>query len=150
MSPSLHKTLTALAILAAAIALVAISLHDAGAQPRAAAVPANCDRGQLLVADSQGRFVCTSPRSALQLSGCQTGDFVVTDSSGDLRCERPSSTTWNVRALLPSCSSNELLVSEGFGAWRCASARSLGILPSCSSGEILVSEGSGSWRCTSR
>ena len=132
-------------VLGAGLTLVfAAVTRDAIAQPRRPpSLPAGCSAGQIVVSEGDGQFVCRSPGRALQLAGCSSGDFVVSGHNNELRCERPSSTSWGVRNLLPDCSSGAMLVSEGFGRWRCVES----ILPRCSSGEILVSEGSGQWRC---
>ena len=130
----------------AVLALLALSpfARSALAQPsRGPQLPARCDAGELLVATSFGRFECRSPSRALQLSGCDAGDFVVAGHGGELRCERPANASRGVRGLLPECASGEVLVSEGFGRWRCVDSP----LPRCSPGETLVSEGSGRWRC---
>lgn len=130
----------------AALALLALSpfARSALAQPaRAPQFPARCDAGELLVAASFGRFECRPPSRALALAGCDAGDFVVAGRGGELRCERPGNASHGLRGLLPDCTSGEVLVSEGFGRWRCVDSA----LPRCSSGETLVSEGSGRWRC---
>ncbi|MFO0626941.1 MAG: hypothetical protein U0325_15120 [Polyangiales bacterium] len=130
----------------AALALLALApfARPAGAQTgHGPQLPARCDAGELLVAGSFGRFECRSPSRALALAGCDAGDFVVAGHSGELRCERPANASRGVRGLLPECSAGEVLVSEGFGRWRCVDSP----LPRCASGETLVSEGSGRWRC---
>ena len=109
----------------------------------AATIPNDCSSGQLLVSQGNNTFACVSPSRALALYGCNEGDFI-TMKSGELRCQGITSSTWNVKALLPSCSSGEFLQSEGFGSWRCVSAPTS--LPSCSSGETIVMDGG--WRCT--
>jgi hypothetical protein len=119
----------------------------AHADTRLATIPNDCSSGALLVSQGGGNFSCVSPSRALQLSGCHDGDFVTMSSSGELACQGISSTTWSVKALLPNCSSGQVLQSEGFGSWRCVSPSSLNTLPSCSSGETIVMDG-GSWRCT--
>ena len=109
----------------------------------------DCYSGELLVSKGQGQFECVSPSRALALSNCQSGDFV-TSTGSELKCDRPQNMSWNIKALLPSCSSGQVLVSEGFGSWRCVTPSTLPVLPSCSSGEILVSDGGSSWKCASR
>lgn len=131
--------------LSAIIAIVLVGSSTlANADTPLASIPNDCSSGSLLVSQGSGSFACVSPNRALQLSGCRDGDFVTT-SNGELVCQGISSTTWSVKALLPNCSSGQILQSEGFGNWRCVSPPA--ILPSCSSGETIVMDG-GSWRCT--
>lgn len=104
-----------------ACALAAMS-HRAEAQT-APALPTSCSRGELVVYDGGGRFTCESVNDVLRLSGCSSGDFVTAASGGGLRCVRPSNVSWDVRGLLPDCSSGSTLVSEGFGRWRCEAPR---------------------------
>jgi hypothetical protein len=136
--------LAALAGAASSFALTA-TLGSAEAQRRSAALPGNCNQGDLVVADGGGGFRCESPPRALELGNCSNGDFVSIDGGG-LECRGPNSGSWGIRGLLPDCSSNQMLVSEGFGSWRCTDSP----LPRCSSGEILVSEGYSGWRCERR
>ncbi len=133
------------ATISAALAAGFVTIGTVGAQPRVPPLP-GCDSDGIVVSRN-GKLVCERTQPALGLAFCNDGDHVVTDAFGRLRCERPGATSSGpARGLLPSCSTGEVLVSEGGGAWRCRPPP----LPNCSSGEILVSEGSGSWKCTKR
>ncbi|MBI5491291.1 MAG: hypothetical protein HY905_28435 [Deltaproteobacteria bacterium] len=125
--------------------------HPVSADEDERQLPGDCSDGELVVYDGFDRFKCVSPFEALHLSNCDSGDFVTVEY-GSLKCISREETASASHALLPSCSSGETLVSEGFGEWDCASRDSAAraVLPSCSSGEILVSEGSSGWRCASR
>ena len=114
-------------------------------------LPTNCSSGELVVYEGFHRFECLTPFEALKLSNCDSGDFITVEY-GSLKCVGREEYASASHALLPSCSSGETLVSEGFGQWDCASRDSAAraVLPSCSSGQILVSEGSSGWRCASR
>ena len=90
---------------------------------------------------------------APQLPKCEAGALL--GSTGDgYACKRPeevfkaarTSNAWGAEYMLPDCSSDKLLESEGFGRWKCIDRSSL--VPSCSTGETLRSEGSSGWRCT--
>lgn len=132
----------------AALAGGAVALTLAGTLGRAGAAgpfPGECADGQLVVAVGRGQLGCRSIRQALALSGCQRGDFVAAGPGGELRCETPTSSS-GAHGLLPQCSADQIVVSEGSSGWRCASRLPDRILPSCSYGEFLASEGS-SWRC---
>jgi hypothetical protein len=118
------------------------------AQSRAPSLPSDCSSGEFVVSRGGGEFRCVPGSEALRLSGCDAGDFVGMGSSGRMECISPSSTSWDVRGLLPDCSSGQMLVSEGFGRWRCTEA-ARAAMPDCSSNEMAVSEGSGRWRCMS-
>ncbi len=53
----------------------------------------------------------------LEVDGyCSRGDLLV-------RCVGPSNTSWGAQGLLPRCSRDEIVVSEGFGKWKCAQQR---------------------------
>lgn len=142
MRSTIHTVLAALAGGAVALTLAG-TLGRAGA---AGPFPSECAEGQIVVAVGRGQLGCRSVRQALALSGCQRGDFVVAGSSGELRCEAPSTSSSGARGLLPQCSSDQIVVSEGGSGWRCVSRLPDRLLPSCSSGEYLAADGS-SWRC---
>lgn len=110
-----------IALFVAALTLVlvagretAVSADDA---PR---LPTGCWSGEVVVARSGGGFECLDLREMLHLSGCNDGDFITWDSSGHLECSRPTSFSSGAQALLPQCSSGQILVSEGYSGWRCA------------------------------
>ncbi|NMC70905.1 MAG: hypothetical protein GYA57_12695 [Myxococcales bacterium] len=108
-------------LFAAAIALLLLGGREtAVSADDAPQLPTGCWSGQVVVAASSGRFACVDLREALRLSGCNDGDFLTWDSSGHLACTRPNVFSSGSRGLLPECSSGEILVSEGFGRWRCA------------------------------
>ena len=121
------------------------------ADEEALRLPSNCSSGELVVYEGFDRFQCMTPFEALKLSNCDSGDFITVEY-GSLKCVSREESASASHALLPSCSSGETLVSEGFGEWDCASRESASraVLPSCSSGQILVSEGSSGWRCADR
>lgn len=111
-----------MAVVCVGACAIASGVHRAEAQT-APALPTSCSRGELVLYDGGGRFTCASVADALRLSGCSSGDFVTAASGGGLHCVRPSNVSWDVRGLLPDCSSGSTLVSEGFGRWRCEAPR---------------------------
>ena len=114
-------------------------------------LPDDCSGGEIVVYEGFHRFQCLTPFEALKLSGCDTGDFITVEY-GSLKCIGREEYASASHALLPSCSSGQTLVSEGFGEWDCASRDEAvrSVLPSCSSGQTLVSEGYSGWRCADR
>jgi hypothetical protein len=81
-------------------------------------LPADCSSGELVVFDSFGRFQCVAVSEALRLPNCDSGDFLTVEY-GTLKCVGREESSSASHALLPSCSSGETLVSEGFGEWDC-------------------------------
>lgn len=86
-----------------------------------------------------------------QLPQCRSGELIVATDQG-YRCASLESlmkdmrgSSWGTEFVMPTCSSGQLLQSEGFGKWRCLDENKL--LPRCSSGETLRSEGSSGWTC---
>jgi len=124
-------------------ALASVATARADALPTGPTIP-SCPLDSLLVSQGNSTFACVAPDHALKLSGCRDGDFLTT-SGGQLRCKGISGSS-STKALLPDCSSGQVLQSEGSGSWRCVSPTAS--LPSCSSGDTLVSEGSSGWKCT--
>lgn len=104
-----------------ALAVQAGEFRPLSAQDREPQLPNDCWSGELVVAESGGEFDCMPLRDALHMSGCDDGDFLTYDSSGGLECISPSQFSSGARALLPQCSSGEILVSEGYSGWRCSS-----------------------------
>jgi hypothetical protein len=72
----------------------------------------SCDNGQLLQAESAGRWRCSDPAEVLP--SCSSGEVLVAEGSRRFGCQRLPS--------LPHCSSGEQLVSSGGGEWSCAAA----------------------------
>lgn len=141
----LTVTLALLTGVGTGVGLVA-TVPSAQAQP-ARALPTDCSPGMLVVAQRDGRFGCVEPSKALALTSCREGDFITVNAFGDLRCQGIALSGGSTKALLPSCSSGQVLRSDGGGSWRCVSAATS--VPGCSSGQFLQSEGGGSWRCVS-
>ena len=83
-------------------------------------LPEDCSSGEIVVYAGFNEFECASPFEALHLSGCDSGDFVTVEY-GSLKCVGREEMNSASHALLPSCSSGQILVSEGFGEWDCAS-----------------------------
>jgi hypothetical protein len=117
MTTTLRITLfvAALALVLVAGRETAVSADD---RP---SLPTDCSSGEVVAARSGGGFECVELRELLRLSSCNDGDFVTWDSSGHLECSRPTSFSSGAQALLPQCSSGQILVSEGYSGWRCAS-----------------------------
>jgi hypothetical protein len=92
-------------------------LPRVGAQGRSITLEGSCDRGDVLVFDGSDRARCVDA-DELAYPRCDEGAFLTT-SSGELRCVGPSTTPWGARGLLPVCNDEEIVVSEGFGRWRC-------------------------------
>lgn len=90
------------------------------AQQRGLSLSSSCSTGDLVVFDGSDRLRCIDPED-VELRRCDSNEVLGTDSSGHVRCVGPSSTPWGAEGLLPSCSSGDTLVSEGFGRWRCQS-----------------------------
>lgn len=90
------------------------------AQARGLTLSGSCDSGDVVVSDGGDRVRCVEP-DEIDLVRCDDDEVLGTDTWGHLRCVGPSSSSWGVRGLLPSCSSGDTLVSEGFGSWRCQS-----------------------------
>lgn len=130
---------TVVTVIAVLVALVS----RVEAQGKTAALP-KCEAHKLLVSAADGQFMCASLEDVLSATGC-AGVLRYTRSDG-LKCLKGSSSSWGAELLLPECSSGALLVSEGFGRWKCVEKREL--FPECSSGESMVSEGGGRWKCT--
>lgn len=99
-----------------------VRLPDAGfasradAQARTIELSGSCSRGEVLVAGSSGRFHCEELQSLLPR--CDDGELL-SNRDGRLRCVGGDQSEWGVEGLLPHCSSGAILVSEGFGRWRC-------------------------------
>lgn len=115
MSLRAHQVLTVVAVTVALASASGVVFAESP-QP---SLPMSCSSGDIVVAKGSNTFACVSPQEVLRVRGCSDDDFVVVDSNGRLECMRPSSTSWGVRALLPDCSSGEMLISEGFGRWKC-------------------------------
>jgi hypothetical protein len=127
------------------VAIVAVSVAVVSrveAQTKGQSLP-KCEPGRLLVTGANGQLECSTLSGVLRSMDC-TGVLVM--SSDGLTCKKPSTTSWNAELFLPDCSSGLVLLSDGFGRWKCVEKREL--LPDCSSGEVLLSEGSGRFRCT--
>jgi hypothetical protein len=116
-----RSTLAAAAVLVA-LALQAGEFRPLSAQDRRPELPDDCWSGEIVVAESGGEFDCMPLRDALRMSGCDDGDFLTYDSSGGIECTSRSQFSSGARDLLPQCSSGQILVSEGYGGWRCADA----------------------------
>lgn len=80
-------------------------------------VSGSCSRGEILVYEGSGKASCAELRE-LKFPRCQDGEFLTATSSG-LACVGPSSTPWGAKGLLPECSTGDIVVSEGFGRWKC-------------------------------
>lgn len=87
------------------------------AQARTVTLDGSCDRGDVLVFEGSNRARCVDV-DRLAYPRCDSGEFLST-VAGELRCIGPSSTPWGARGLLPECRRGALLLSEGFGRWRC-------------------------------
>jgi hypothetical protein len=82
-------------------------------------LPDDCSSGEIVVY-AYGEFECVSVSEALHLSDCSAGDFLTVEY-GTFKCVGREDSASSAHALLPRCSSGEILVSEGFGEWGCAS-----------------------------
>jgi hypothetical protein len=130
-------------LLVAIIAVPIAVVSRVEAQTKGGGVP-KCEPKKLLVAGANGQLECASLNEVLKAQDC-TG--VLTFSNGDgLKCLKPSTTSWSAELLLPDCSAGLVLLSDGFGRWKCVEKKEL--LPQCSTGEVLVSEGSSGFRCS--
>lgn len=107
--------------LGTAFALGRAAPPSANAQPRTVTLDGSCSRGDVLVFDGSDRARCVEP-DELSYPRCDAGEFLTT-TNGELRCIGPSHTPWGARGLLPECSERALVVSEGFGRWRCEDRR---------------------------
>ncbi len=115
------STTLRIALFVAALTLVLVAGREtAVSADDTPQLPTGCWSGQVVVAAAHGRFECVDLREALRLSSCNDGDFITWDSSGRLECSRPTSFSSGAQALLPQCSSGQILVSEGYSGWRCA------------------------------
>ncbi|MBN1772999.1 MAG: hypothetical protein JXB32_17145 [Deltaproteobacteria bacterium] len=116
----MSTTLRIALLVAVAVLVLATGRETAVSADDTPQLPTGCWSGEVVVARSGGGFECQDLREYLHLSGCNDGDFVTWSSNGHLSCTRPNWTSSGSRGLLPECSSGEIVVSEGFGRWRCA------------------------------
>lgn len=115
---SKHPLALVAAAFLGALAARTLDAFPAAAQSRGLTFSGSCDRGDVVVFDDGSHLRCADA-DELELLACDSDELLGTDSSGRLRCVGPSTSSWGARGLLPSCSSGDTLVSEGFGSWRC-------------------------------
>lgn len=115
----MKSTQVVLMIMALVAGLFLSRLTDeASAQPPTLELEGSCSRGDLVVYESPGKVRCVE-LDELRADSCDKGAFL-TARQGRVRCEGPSSTTWGAEGLLPRCDRDSIVVSEGFGRWKCA------------------------------
>jgi hypothetical protein len=103
----------------AAFALVlVVILGGTPSQERVQVLPQDCRDGEVVVSRGHGEFECKDLTELLGTRPCSSGDVVIVDSFRALACVQPNKL--DLGDALPSCSSGEILVSEGFGRWTCA------------------------------
>jgi hypothetical protein len=105
----------------AALTLVlVVILGGTPSQGRVQVLPQDCRDGEVVVSRGHGEFECKELTELLGTRPCSSGDVVIVDSFHALACVQPNKLDLGARDALPSCSSGEILVSEGFGRWTCA------------------------------
>lgn len=117
----LSKPIPQFLVIVAAVAFGAFlerSHSTAQAETPKLEVSGSCSSGELLVYGSSNRARCVE-LDELRVDSCGSGEFL-TARSGQIRCIGPSSTSWGAEGLLPRCQRDEIVVSEGFGKWKCA------------------------------
>lgn len=124
------------------VAVAALIVVGARVEAQGKGLP-KCEGRKPLLVGANGQYECAGLEDLLRSMDC-SGVLKFTPGDG-LKCLKAPSAFSGAELLLPECSSNTLLVSDGWGRWKCVERREL--LPDCSSGEQLVSEGSGRWRC---